>query len=94
MLVWLGSSDTKMLESSDATAKNQRGRSLQKDREMGVTPRATDGTLKPMTKQVLIWNHGWKQPIFGDLKEKGINLENMVESAAETQTSCSAKLLL
>lgn len=64
--------------------KNQRGRPLQKDREMGVKPRATDGTLRPMTKQDLVWNSGWKQPIFEDLKQKGTNLENMAKSATET----------
>ena len=92
--MWLGWNDTRVLESGVATTKNQRGGSLQKDRDMGVNPRATDGTLKPMIKQGSIWNHVCKQPIFGDLKEKGTDLENMAESARETQTSYSAKLLL
>ena len=61
---------------------------------MGVNPRATDGTLRPMTKQGLISNHGWKQPIFGDLKEKGTDVENMAESAGGTPTSYSGKFLL
>ena len=67
---------------------------LQKDREIGEKSRETDGTLRPMTKQVLIWNYGWWQPIFIDLKQKGTDLENMVESVTETQTTHLTKILL
>jgi len=42
------------LESGASTTKNQRGRSLQKYREMGKTPRATDGSPRSMTKQVVM----------------------------------------
>jgi len=52
--VCLGSSDTKLLENGVATTKIQRGRSLQKYREMGETPRETNGTLRLMKKQVVI----------------------------------------
>ena len=61
---------------------------------MGKKPREIDGTLRPMNKQCLIRNYGWKQPIFIDLKWKGTDLENMVESVAKTQTTHSTKLLL
>lgn len=83
MSVWLGSSDTKLLESGVVTKKNQRGKSLQKDREMGETPKATDGTLRPMTKQIVMWNSEWWQPIFTYLEHKDTDMENVVESAIE-----------
>ena len=50
----MGSSNTKQLESGATTKKNQRGRLLQKDREMGETPMETNVTLRKMKKQGLI----------------------------------------
>ena len=93
-MVWLGSNDIRLLESGATITKNQKERSLKKDRDMGEKSRATDGTLRPMTKQGLIWNYGWWQPIFIDMKQKGIDLENMGESLVETQTTYSTKLFL
>lgn len=66
----------------------------EKDKVMGVEPRTNNGTLRKMTKQHSKGNFGWKQPIFKDLKKKGIDLICMAESFPKTQTSYSAKLLI
>ena len=92
--MWLGSNNTRLLESGATTTKKQRGRSLQKDREMGEKTRVDDETLRPITKQVLIWNYGWEQPIFIHVTQKGRHMENMAEIVAKTQTTHLAKLLL
>lgn len=90
----MGENDTMLLESGARIAKNQGGKLLQKDREMGVNPREYSVTLRKMTKQGLRRNFGWKQPIYKDLKKEGTNMESMVEGSAKTQTFYSSKLLL
>lgn len=89
----MGENDTMLLESGAGIEKN-RGKLLQKDREMGVNPREYSVTLKKMTKQGLGRNFGWKQSIYKDLKKEGTNMENMVEGSAKTQNFYSTKLLL
>lgn len=83
-MVWLGSNETMLLESGVVIAKNQRGKSLQKDREMGVKSKATNGTTRQKTQKSLRWNFGWKKPIFEYMKQNGTDMENMVESTVET----------
>ena len=84
-----------MMLESGATINHKPVREIiVKDREMGVKPRENNGTLRQMTKQGSRGNFGWKQPIFEDMKKEGIDLENMAESSAKTQTSYLVKLLL
>jgi len=57
----------------------------EKNRQMGMKPRVSSGSLRKMTKHSSRGNFGWKQPIFEDLKKEGTDLDNMAESSAKPQ---------